>query len=186
MLALCISLPDSASGDPSLRIKSSSSTGSVFFFFTRQRTIPRPPKIMAPPTPTTTPMMTFFVAVERPPEPPLPPSLAERPAVGNTPTEVWTMVDFTFELLILVVTTLVMIAVLVFLLEVDRRVVGVESSVVGLGSSVVVFSVVGGASLVDEVVRDEVVREVGGVLVGGSRLEDGSTVDEGGSGESAV
>jgi hypothetical protein len=107
-----MSLPDSARGDPPLRIRSSSSTGFFLALFNRQKTIKRPPKSMAPPTPTTTPITTFFWVLLRPLETVLWSPLVESPAVGvYTSTVVLVMVDATSDVPILVVITMVMILV---------------------------------------------------------------------------
>ena len=51
----------SARGDPSRRIKSSSSTGSDFLRLNLSKSTIRPPIAIAPPTPTQTPMMILFL-----------------------------------------------------------------------------------------------------------------------------
>lgn len=56
---------DPAKGDPSLRMRSSSSIGLTVFFL-RQKRIANPPRMIAPPTPTNTPMTMLFCCLLRP------------------------------------------------------------------------------------------------------------------------
>ena len=64
-LAVRLSRP-AASGEPSRRIKSSSSTGFTLLFFNRHAKITKPPTKRAPPTPKTAPMIVFLVVGLRP------------------------------------------------------------------------------------------------------------------------
>lgn len=106
-LALCISRP-AAKGEPSRRMRSSSSIGFVRFLRSRQKTMPSPPRIMAPPTPTTTPIIVSRFVVEIPElfVPELPEDCVSGNEVGvSTDVLVDTCVDATPFIVVTTVTT---------------------------------------------------------------------------------
>lgn len=194
-LALCISLPP-ASGDPSRRIRSSSSIVVADRFFRNlQATIASPPIKIAPPTPTTTPMMVFLLRDE---SVELPPSLlswawpaavvvvvlsGEATTVGVSTVVLVDVLVMTTSPLVLkmVVATLFVVGDgvtlgVVAVLAIFEFVVSVAVLVAGVGSVDVSAGVKVSASLVVEAVSDGCASVLAGpaeLVVDSELLEEG-------------